>query len=1006
MLKNIFKKNRKGQKRKKSKNKKLNKLNISSDDIDTTMNSHSFIQSGPNVDDDEEDDDIALPKLNFTCILNNPLEETYNNSIFGKLIMKFQEDQRIVTEEERIKKEGYKFDLIDIIQDKNASLIHNNSFILENKIAKKLIKDGEEEEEELDDILNDLEQLDNIFSVKKTLEQCIKETNKELFKDKRTFKLKKFVDLTYNNYIHKIKHEYLIYRDHHKKNIMKNLNLEDLINTEVKIGTKEENMRTVNNYRTSLNMTMNSIDKEYKVDTKIFKINPNLLNMNINQILEITTKIIEQKGLLELESEKSNVNYNIIRYFFINNQPKLVNEVESAYLKIADLINKKNNLKNKFLAASQKLILMKIKRQNFLKLNDLCKKMMEANCHKIENIKEIVEIREMKSKLKNWPNNQINIIKKINEELENRENNKNMENINKITILIKNVINNCLDIETYSPINEEEEEEDEEEDIENNPKKKYNYKYYNIDEKLFKKIFNYKTTKEIIYLVINPIDEEFIKEKIYTLLELAVDKNEFMQKIFNVLISSVEQVLLTTLGKILPLKNLNEILFLFYIGKMSEALFKSINKMLEDKDKEKFILDVNNTLFDIMDKNLSFIIDDLSTYNQNIDQFILKNEILKEVYGKIPIFLLNKKFSEKIDNYEVNFIDSFGKFRSKKIKDELNCDNLRNLESFSFEYQKLINIIFAFNYESINQDEEKNIENLKNNIFLEVDLNVKNTEPKEINLIEIPIVSEGKNSMKKSKLMSTSLDLITDSIFALKMLIFFSKKNYNKIFSYLSEIFTNFINLSNDIVLETKGQIKNITQNELASSYSSVYLIREITSNFLLFLNSSDVIEEAKKKFTDLESSSKEYLDKNLLKLNDIIKSGINESSLDEFKKIISAEKYPVIDKNANKPMNPFAENLVKVIKNVYKSLKNCYEDKTVSKIILDNLNNFNNEVEQLLNKKELNEDDEKKQIKKDFNFLKKNIDIGIDDIDFKGIKKKFNGFSKKFSPKEKDKGD
>ena len=31
--------------------------------------------------------------------------------------MRFQEDQRIVTEEERIRKEGYKFDLIDIIQD-------------------------------------------------------------------------------------------------------------------------------------------------------------------------------------------------------------------------------------------------------------------------------------------------------------------------------------------------------------------------------------------------------------------------------------------------------------------------------------------------------------------------------------------------------------------------------------------------------------------------------------------------------------------------------------------------------------------------------------------------------------------------------------------------------------------------------------------------------------------------------------------------------------------------
>ena len=1006
MLKKIFKRNKKGQKRKKSKNKKSNRLNISSDNLETNMNSHSFIQSGPNVDDDEDDDDIDLPKLNFTCILNNPLEETNNTSIFGQLLMRFQEDQRIVTEEERIKKEGYKFDLIDIIQDKKTSLSHNNSFILENKIAKRLEKDGEEEEEELDDILNDLEQLENIFSVKKTLEQCIKETNEELFKDKKTFKLKKFVDLNYKNYIAKIKHEYLIYRDYHKKNIMKNLNLEDLINTEVKIGSKEEIMRTVNNYRDSLNMAMNGIDKEYKVDTKDFKIKDNLLNMNIDQIMESTTKMIQQKGIVELESQKSNINYNIIRYFYNNNYPKLIIEVENAHLKIADLIRKKNNLKNKFLNATQKLILMKLKRQNLLKINEIYKKMLEANCNKIENVSEIIEIREMKKKLKNVPNNGLNIIKKINDELENKENNKNMENINKITNLIKNEINNCFDIETYSPTNEEEEEEDDEDDIENNPKKKYNFKYYNFDEKLFKKIFKYKETKEIIFLIINPIDEAFIKEKIYSLLELAVDKNEFMQKIFNVLISSIEQALLTTLGKILPLKNMNEILFLFYIGKMSQVLLESINKMLEDKEKEKLISDINNTLFDIIDKNLSFIIDDLSTYNQNIDQFIIKNKILKEVYEKIPIFLLNKKFAEKINNYEVNFIDTFGKIRSQKIKEEITCDNLRNLENFSYEYQKLVNIIFGFNSESINQDEEKKIEGLKNHIFLDIDLNVKKNEPKEINLIEIPIISEGKNNvMKKSKLMTTSLDLITDSFFAIKMLLFFNKKNYNQIFSYLREIFTNFINLNNDIVLETKGQIKKITQNELASSYSSVYLIREITSTFLLFLNSSDDTEEAKKKFTDLEVSSKEYLDKNLLKLNDIIQSGISESSLNEFKKIITAEKYPIIN-NVNKPMNPFAENLVKVIINVYKSLKNCYEDKTVSKIILDNLNNFNNEVEQLLEKKEIVDDEEKLQIKKDFNFLKKNIDIGIDNIDFKGIKKKFNAFSKKFLSKDKDKGD
>ena len=210
MLKRIFNRNRKGYfkkprtKQKKTKVSKYNKLNISTEE--TNMNSYSFIESGPSIEEDE--DEIDLPKLNFTCILNNPLEEGSNASLFGQLLSRFQEDQRFITEEERMKKEGHKFDLIDIVQDE---VKYNNSINYETKIMKKIGKKDEEEEEELDDILNDLEQLDNIFGSKKTLEQCIKETNQELFKNKKTFKLKKFLDLSYNNYIAKIKHNYLIY---------------------------------------------------------------------------------------------------------------------------------------------------------------------------------------------------------------------------------------------------------------------------------------------------------------------------------------------------------------------------------------------------------------------------------------------------------------------------------------------------------------------------------------------------------------------------------------------------------------------------------------------------------------------------------------------------------------------------------------------------------------------------------------------------------------------------
>ena len=994
MLKRIFFRSRKSKKHKskKSKKSKSNDLNISTDE--TNMNTYSLMDAGHEIDN-EDDDEIDLPKLNFTCILNNPLENTANNSLFGQLLMRFQENQKIVTEEERIKKEGYKFDIIDIFQDEEQGL--NNSMIMENKILKKMKQTEDEEEEELDDILVNLEQLENIFRSKKTLEQCIKETNDELYKNKKTYKLKKFVDLSYNNYMAKIKHEYLIYRENHIKNIIQNLKFEDVLNKDIKLGKREDVIKQINNYRKSLNDSMNLIDKEYKVDMNDFKIRENLLNSKLDDISKYITKLIEQKGLLELEAEKSNINYDLIKYFFRNNYPLMISQVDNMQFKVSYLVNKKNNIKTKFIDATQRMILAKIKRQNLFKLNKVYKAMKNAHLDKIETIKNILDIKQMKQKIKDIPNYGINIIKKINDELNKKEIDISSESENKITNLIKNEINNYFDIETY--MNEEEEEEDEIE--EDSFKYKYNYKYYNIDEKLYKKILKYKNnikessnTKDYIILIINKIDDKFVKEKIYTYLEQIENKEDYIIKIYNILLSSIEQVILTTLGKILPLKNMNEILYLFYIGKMSQCLYDLINNIFEEKEKEKLKNDINNKLFDIIDKNLSFIIDDLSSYNQNIDKFIIKNGIIKDVYTNLPIFIENKNFYQKVNDYEINFISYFGKLRCQKIKDGLNFDNFNILENISYEYQKLINVIFSFNENSFNQDDDKKFDNLKNNIILDIEITLKKIEPREINLIEIPKISEGKDIKTKCKLITTSLDIINDAIYTIKMLLFFSKKNYSKILSNFHAILSAFINLSNDIILETKGQIKNVTQNELASSYSSVYLIHEIASQFILFINSSkDIDENIKNKYNQLKKDSSDYMTKNLKKLNNMIKDGIKNVSLNEFKKIITMDKYPIIQ-NKQLPMNQFAENLVKLVKNVYKSLKNCYEDKTISKIILDNLNIFNNELEKLMdNKMELNEE-ERKQFKKDFTFIKRNIDNG--DIDMKNFKKKLTSVYKK----------
>ena len=341
MLKRIFFRSRKGfrkSKSKKMKKSKLNKLNISTDE--TNMNTNSLMES--EHIDDEEEDEIDLPKLNFTCILNNPLETTHNDSLFGQLLMRFQENQKIVTEEERIRKEGYKFDLIDIFQDEEQGL--NNSMILENKIYNKMKKEEEKEEEELDDILTDLKELENIFRSKKTLEQCVKETNDELYKNKKTFKLKKFVDLSYNNYIAKIKHEYLINRENHINNVIQKIKLDDVLNKEIILPSKDKLLKQINTYRKSMNDSMKLIEKEYKIESNKFKIRNDLLNSNVTNISKNIQKLIEQKGILELESEKSNINYDLVKFYFKNNYPMLISQVDNMQFKLSYLINKKNRI--------------------------------------------------------------------------------------------------------------------------------------------------------------------------------------------------------------------------------------------------------------------------------------------------------------------------------------------------------------------------------------------------------------------------------------------------------------------------------------------------------------------------------------------------------------------------------------------------------------------------------------------------------------------------------------
>ena len=79
-------------------------------------------------------------------------------------------------------------------------------------------------------------------------------------------------------------------------------------------------------------------------------------------------------------------------------------------------------------------------------------------------------------------------------------------------------------------------------------------KIYKFLLKIIKLLFFLFTIKLI--LIKNQFDNDIVSKRQY--------KDEYIQKVINVLLSSVEQVLLTTFGKILPLKNLTHKNFNLY----------------------------------------------------------------------------------------------------------------------------------------------------------------------------------------------------------------------------------------------------------------------------------------------------------------------------------------------------------------------------------------------------------------------------------------------------------
>ena len=767
---------------------------------------------------------------------------------------------------------------------------------------------------------------------------------------KNTFLIKDYINENYDDFINKIKNFYGNFKYNH-------LN-------------KKENLIEKNYYESNVNKFLLKIDNEFLINEKKYKINEKLLILNTNEMSNSIKNFIKKTSMIDLELENCNL-FNKKLFNFINeNYPNLQNKILIMCEKISLLKKKKSKLKKYFFINYCKLLLKQQKLKNLNKILNYF--------HNLKEIYEQIKNKKLKNEkiLKNFPNfNLKNELKKKLDEIQlfSYENYlKELENF-----LLKIFEENFIFEEQNLNINNNEEINNL--NINNN---------YNINLDLLKNILKNNKKNNFLLLKIILINEENFNEINKKIQNYPKNINI---KIETIIIKIIDNFFNFIYNKIKILKEKNEILFIFYYLIISENilnLFKNIFK--ENKQQNKTIKLI---IINLLEKKINFIYENNKI--SNISDFIDNNNTIKKIFSLFDIS--NKlNYLQKFEDFERQFIFKYFSDKEVKITELIQFENFNYLNEIPSIYQEYIQKIENFNL--INIDSYEKI----NEFF-----NMKN-ENNNKNILNLKIKD------KNIKIISTSLELLTFTIETLKMLCSFNINNYSIIIASFFSVYQTYLNLIKENILENKKNIQ-ITQNEICISYSNLILFKEIINIIYQNENNNKLLNQFSNNEFDKNYNEFILLINNILNLNEKkIEELLSESCinlcLNDFNKLIIKYQIPF---NNELPINNFASNLVKMTKSIYKNMFGIYDNLFIKEIMIKNLDRFANEMERILNGKEIEGIEEKKQFKKDLIFIKKNIDSGIDFFELKNFKNKISMIYKKYVPesnvgkkKKKDKGD
>ena len=377
----------------------------------------------------------------------------------------------------------------------------------------------------------------------------------------------------------------------------------------------------------------------------------------------------------------------------------------------------------------------------------------------------------------------------------------------------------------------------------------------------------------------------------------------------------------------------------------------------------------------------------------NVNNNINNNKDINELHK--VIIDSQKKFVENITQYNIS------KFETEKYK------SWEALKEIPQRYQNILNIFFSFDINNhclkdeyiISEFPSEKIKLIKELEDEEEEKTNNSDDNTDIINNQLITIKSGDNSEIKIKSNQTLLEIIQLSFDTLKMFTLFHKDCYGTILENFTKMILAHLNFQTEQIYSGKCGF-SVSQQEICITYCIFLLLAYIYENIKtseFFLTVAEVCDSnIPDNYLDLDNEINKCRDLSKKKLEDLIENHCINETLNKLYEI-KLPYYNVI--SGDVPVNEYCISYVSILKDIYESMNNCYEENFIKEMMNKALDDFFDKFEDyILHGKKIEDENCLKQFKKDMIFLKKNL-VFLNIIDLTGVKNRIDNINKSVLP-------